>query len=117
MCDWRSPRLSVCDAQSANDFYEGQGRTDGALCAYGEAERNEFLRRMSDKGVVNIEMEGVVFGALCRRARVPAAMVAAVLVNRLKGDQVASTAAELHGFQHNAMEVVLAFLETLLRGK
>lgn len=34
----------------ANDFYEGQGRLDGAFCEYGEEEKMEFLRKLRDFG-------------------------------------------------------------------
>lgn len=34
----------------ANDFYEGQGRLDGAFCEYGEEEKMEYLRKLADFG-------------------------------------------------------------------
>ena len=34
----------------ANDFYEGQGRLDGAFCDYGEEDKMEFLRKLKDFG-------------------------------------------------------------------
>lgn len=33
-----------------NDFYEGQGRLDGAFCEYAEAEKMEYLHKLSDFG-------------------------------------------------------------------
>lgn len=39
-------------------FYEGQGRLDGAFCDYTEADKMEYLKRLHNFGVVNIEMEG-----------------------------------------------------------
>lgn len=33
-----------------NDFYEGQGRLDGAFCDYGEAEKMEYLNKLADFG-------------------------------------------------------------------
>lgn len=41
-----------------NDFYEGQGRLDGAFCEFTETEKMEYLEKLRDFGVVNIEMEG-----------------------------------------------------------
>lgn len=40
------------------DFYEGQGRLDGAFCEFTENDKMEYLQKLSDFGVVNIEMEG-----------------------------------------------------------
>ena len=72
----------------ANDFYEGQGRQDGAFCCFTEAERMEYLTRLQKHGVLNIEMECVCFGALTHFASIKSAIVCVTLVNRLKGDQV-----------------------------
>lgn len=33
-----------------NDFYEGQGRLDGAFCDYGEQEKMEYLNKLADFG-------------------------------------------------------------------
>jgi hypothetical protein len=40
------------------DFYEGQGRLDGAFCEFTEKDKMEYLEKLRDFGVVNIEMEG-----------------------------------------------------------
>lgn len=40
------------------DFYEGQGRLDGAFCDFTEQDKMEYLEKLRDFGVVNIEMEG-----------------------------------------------------------
>ncbi|KFO85167.1 Uridine phosphorylase 2, partial [Buceros rhinoceros silvestris] len=47
------------------DFYEGQGRLDGALCSFSREKKLEYLRRAYDAGVRNIEMESTAFAALC----------------------------------------------------
>ncbi|NXE37969.1 UPP2 phosphorylase, partial [Ptilorrhoa leucosticta] len=47
------------------DFYEGQGRLDGALCSFSSEKKLEYLRRAYDAGVRNIEMESTAFAALC----------------------------------------------------
>lgn len=39
------------------DFYEGQGRLDGAFCEYTENDKMEYLEKLKNAGVVNIEME------------------------------------------------------------
>ncbi|NXQ36294.1 UPP2 phosphorylase, partial [Alaudala cheleensis] len=47
------------------DFYEGQGRLDGALCSFSSEKKLEYLRRAYATGVRNIEMESTAFAALC----------------------------------------------------
>lgn len=42
------------------DFYEGQGRIDGAFCEFTETDKMEYLEKLREFGVVNIEMEGEV---------------------------------------------------------
>jgi uridine phosphorylase len=42
----------------AYDFYDGQGRLDGAFCDHTEQDKMNYLKRLQDIGVVNIEMEG-----------------------------------------------------------
>lgn len=39
-----------------DDFYEGQGRLDGAFCDYSAADKSAFIARCKDSGVVNIEV-------------------------------------------------------------
>lgn len=41
------------------DFYEGQGRLDGAFCEFTENDKMEYLEKLREFGVVNIEMEGL----------------------------------------------------------
>ncbi|KFQ31549.1 Uridine phosphorylase 2, partial [Mesitornis unicolor] len=47
------------------DFYEGQGRLDGALCSFSSEKKVEYLQRAYAAGVRNIEMESTAFAALC----------------------------------------------------
>lgn len=72
----------------ALDFYEGQGRLDGALCSYTEKEKQVFLQKAYDAGIRNIEMESTVFGAMCSACGIPGAVVCVTLLDRLQGDQV-----------------------------
>ena len=46
----------------------GQGRLDGAFCDYTEADKMSFLKDVHAKGVRNIEMESLCFGAMCHHA-------------------------------------------------
>lgn len=70
------------------DFYEGQGRLDGAFCEFTETDKMEYLTKIQKVGVVNIEMESLCFAALTHHAGIKAAVVCVTLLDRLKGDQV-----------------------------
>lgn len=70
------------------DFYEGQGRLDGAFCEFTENDKMEYLTKMHKAGVVNIEMESLCFAALTHHAGIQSAVVCVTLLDRLKGDQV-----------------------------
>jgi len=73
---------------SADCFYEGQGRLDGALCDYTEADKFEFLDRLHAAGVRNIEMEAGQFASFMQSLGLRGAVVCVTLLNRLEGDQV-----------------------------
>eukprot|EP01104_Vermistella_antarctica_P012706 TRINITY_DN3723_c0_g1_i1.p1 TRINITY_DN3723_c0_g1~~TRINITY_DN3723_c0_g1_i1.p1 ORF type:complete len:366 (+),score=93.38 TRINITY_DN3723_c0_g1_i1:76-1098(+) len=97
-----------------NDFYEGQGRVDGAFCDYDEGMRDAWLKEIHAKGVVNIEMEGPMFAAFCRRAKIPCLLCNAVLLNRLESDQVGATPEQLKAISNNAQEIVMRLLKKAL---
>ncbi len=48
---------------AADCFYEGQGRLDGSLCGYSEADKMAFVERLFALGVRNVEMESNYLGA------------------------------------------------------
>lgn len=72
----------------SNDFYEGQGRLDGAFCEFTETDKIDYLTKLQKAGVANIEMESVCFAALTHYAGIQSAVVCVTLLDRLKGDQV-----------------------------
>ena len=47
-----------------------QGRLDGAICEYTEAEKMAFLKKAYDLGVRNLEMESLGFAAFCRHLKI-----------------------------------------------
>jgi len=98
-----------------DDFYEGQGRLDGALCAYTKDEKMEFLEKAKSLGIKNIEMEGPLFSALTNRAGVKAALVCVTLLDRTSGDQVISTVPVLKGFEDRPMKLVTEFIKRRLQ--
>ena len=94
-----------------DDFYEGQGRLDGAICDYEESQKIAFLDRAHSEGVRNIEMESLQFGAFCNAIGVRSAVIAVTLLNRLEGDQVTSTPQQLGTFEEFPVRTVLEFLK------
>lgn len=70
------------------DFYEGQGRLDGALCSFSREKKVDYLKRAYIAGVRNIEMESTVFAAMCRLCGLKAAVVCVTLLDRLECDQI-----------------------------
>merc|ERR1712083_63524 len=95
---------------STDDFYEGQGRLDGAVCEYTEADKMAYLHEVSQKGVTNMEMEALVFAALTHMAGIRSAVVCVTLLDRLKGDQITTPKEELMSWQTRPMEVVAKYI-------
>ncbi|CAD7084499.1 unnamed protein product [Hermetia illucens] len=98
-----------------DDFYEGQGRTDGAICDHKIEEKMEFLQKVFKLGVRNFEMEAPVFGALTHHAGIKGAIICASLVNRLNGDQITATREEMHDWGLRAQEITWRFIEKTLK--
>jgi len=95
---------------STDDFYEGQGRLDGAICEYKESDKMAYLQEVASKGVTNMEMEALVFAALTHLAGIRSAVVCVTLLDRLKGDQITTPKEELLGWQTRPMETVARFI-------
>jgi len=108
--DLTSIRCVKGKTMSTDDFYEEQGRRDGAFCDFEEKDRIEWLKKAEAAGIVNIEMEGLFFGAFCNRANVKAILCNVVLLNRLNGDQVLSTPEELAKMSENSQRVILHYI-------
>lgn len=99
----------------ANDFYEGQGRLDGAICDFTEKDKMNYLRKCSDFGIVNIEMEATIFSALTHHAGIKAAIVCVALLNRLKGDQVSTPKDIMLEWQKRPQALVSRYIRKKLR--
>lgn len=95
---------------STDDFYEGQGRLDGAICEYTEEDKMAYLQEVSQKGVTNMEMEALVFAALTHTSGIRSAVVCVTLLDRLKGDQITTPKEELTSWQLRPMEIVSRFI-------
>ena len=90
---------------------EGQGRLDGAFCDYTEKEKLEFLHKVRDQNVINMEMESLAFAALTHHAGIRAAVICVTLLNRLHGDQVASSKEVLNEWQNLPQELVARYIK------
>ncbi|XP_056640793.1 uridine phosphorylase 1 isoform X2 [Diorhabda carinulata] len=101
----------------ADDFYEGQGRLDGAFCEYTEAEKMEYLERLRAGGVKNIEMESTMFAALTHHAGIRAGIVCVALLDRLKGDQVCTPKEVLTEWQLRPQILVARYIKRYLQTK
>ena len=69
-------------------FPLGQGRLDGAFCEYTSKDKDNYMLRLKDAGVTNIEMESTAFVALTHKAGFKSAVVCVTLLDRLDEDQV-----------------------------
>ncbi|XP_076009978.1 uridine phosphorylase 1-like [Genypterus blacodes] len=99
------------------DFYEGQGRLDGAFCSYTEKDKQDYLNKASEAGVCNIEMESLVFAAMCKLSGVRAAVVCVTLLDRLKGDQLSSSHDVLQCYQKHPQVLAGHYIKKQLSAK
>lgn len=97
-----------------DDFYEAQGRTDGAICDHTEEEKMAFLRKVQAKGIKNIEMESTMFAALTKYAGIRAATICVTFIDRLKGDKVEITHEAKIEWESRPQLVVGRFIKKLL---
>ncbi|XP_043194282.1 uridine phosphorylase 1-like isoform X3 [Amphibalanus amphitrite] len=96
------------------DFYEGQGRLDGAFCDYTEQDKLNFLKKIHAEGIINMEMESLMFAALCHHAGIRGAVVCVTLLDRLKGDQVDTDQRTMHEWQEYPQRLVSRYIRRQL---
>lgn len=99
---------------STNDFYEEQGRTNGAICDHSQADKMEFLERARDLGVINMEMESTHLAAMCHKLGVSFAVVCVALNNRLLNDKVTLSREEWVTFEQRLFWLIARFIEDKL---
>ncbi|XP_055380928.1 uridine phosphorylase 1-like isoform X2 [Condylostylus longicornis] len=97
-----------------NDFYEGQGRLDGAFCEFSENDKMDYLNHLRENGVVNIEMESTIFAALTHHAGIKASIVCVALLNRLHGDQVNAPKEVMNEWQARPQTLVSRYIKKYL---
>merc|ERR1711934_171078 len=74
-----------------------------------EEEKMDFLKRLNEAGVKNIEMEATALAAITKAAGVRSGNVCVTIVNRLKGDQVTFTKEELTQFALRPQKLVATY--------
>ena len=99
-----------------SDFYEGQGRLDGAFCSYTPGQKIEYLESLRSIGVKNIEMESTTFGAMCTAAKVPGGIICCTLLDRIVGDQVLLNPSDYEEFQRRPQQLAAEFIKRRLEG-
>ena len=97
---------------SAETYYEGQARLDGALCQYSDNDKMHYLQTLHKNGVRNFEMEGTVVSGICTRNNIKCAMICVSYLNRLKEDTVSKkyTSEEIKGWMDNLIQVLLQYI-------
>ncbi len=98
-----------------NDFYLEQGRLDGAVTLWNETNKTDWLQQLYAHGVRNIEMETPLLAGLLSHWGFPRfAAACAVLLDRLKEDQVTATVEELSQYVANAETLLFAYLDSTI---
>jgi len=103
---------------ASNDYYEEQGRLDGALnTGYSEAEKMAWLKTVHDSGVRNMEMETTCLAAFCNRTGIRGATICAALLDRLKGDLTLEqvTPEQISTYNASTMDAVVEWLRGKLK--
>lgn len=84
---------------ASNDFYEEQGRTNGAICDHTLEDKARFLMVAKKQGVINSEMESNYLAAICSKVGISFGIVCVALVNRLKKDKIEVSTEEIELYQ------------------
>nr|XP_023695893.1 uridine phosphorylase 2-like [Paramormyrops kingsleyae] len=115
-CSGELPALPaiISNTMCTFDFYEGQGRLDGALCSFSPEEKLEYLHKAHKAGVRNIEMESTVFAAMCHICGLRAAVVCVTLLDRFEGDQISTPHDVLLEYQQRPQCLVSHFIKKRL---
>lgn len=96
-----------------NSFYIEQNRIDGGINLCTEKEKIEWLKKAYAINVRNLEMEApMIAGFLNYWGFSKFAVICCALVNRMEGDQVTATPADLAQYSVNAENVLWNYLKS-----
>lgn len=100
---------------ATNEFFIEQFRLDGAFTLTTDDDKMAWLRWLDENGVRNIEMEGAMLaGYLNHWGFRRFAMVCTTMLNRLDGDQVTASPAQLQEYNERSGTAMFAYLRTIL---
>lgn len=109
------PGLILGKTVATNEFFLEQFRRDGAICLETAASKQQWLAWIHDAGVRNIEMEGAMFAGYLNHWGFPSyAMICCTLLDRLVGDQVTASPAELLSYSERTGSTLLNYLRARL---
>ena len=98
---------------AGNEFFLEQYRLDGAVCFETPESKMAWLEWIDSAGVRNIEMEGAMLAGYLNHWGFPHfAMICVTILNRLEGDQVRATGAELAEYRDRIGSVLFNYLHT-----
>jgi uridine phosphorylase len=107
--------LAIGRTVAGNEFFLEQFRLDGAVCLETALTKAAWLEWIHDNGVRNIEMEGAMLaGYLNHWGFSKFAMICCTLLNRLHGDQVTASPAELAKYSEDSGVALFNYLQATL---
>lgn len=107
--------VQVGKTVAGNEFFLEQFRLDGAICMESPASKMAWLEWIHENGVRNIEMEGAMLaGYLNHWGFSKFGMICCTLLNRLDGDQVTSSPAQLHKYSEDSGVALFNYLRASL---
>lgn len=101
----------------ADDFYEGQGRIDGAFCEYEDKDKLAWLHSINSEGVTNMEMESLGFIVMCHRASIRGSVCCVTLLDRFNGDGITTDRQLLAEWQSYPQILVSRYIKQKLSAK
>ncbi len=100
---------------AGNEFFLEQFRLDGAISMETPQSKTAWLEWIHAEGVRNIEMEGAMLAGYLNHWGFPRfAMICTTLLDRLEGDQVTASPAELHAYSERSGDVLFSYLAAAL---
>jgi uridine phosphorylase len=103
--------LAMGRTVAGNEFFLEQYRLDGAVCFETPESKMAWLEWIDSAGVRNIEMEGAMLAGYLNHWGFPKfAMICVTIVNRLEGDQVTATGADLAEYRERIGAVLFNYL-------
>lgn len=66
-----------------DDYYEEQGRLDGAICDHTREDRQEFLHKLEGTGVIGMDLDSNYVSAMCHKLNVKYGIVFVAISDEL----------------------------------